>query len=189
MLTKMAEPFDRVTKDSAGYQRKADVQDDERGPITSTSTSTNRRCQMFDHERLHVYQVSLEFVAWVFERTDRLKGHFRHARDELIRASQSIPRNIAEGNGKRSLPDRGRFFEIARGPALECAAVLDQLYVMKAFDAAESKAGKLLLQRIVSMLTKMTEPTDQIREDQAEYRLKSDAQDEERVADYEHEHG
>ena len=64
---------------------------------------------MFDHEKLHVYQVSLEFVAWVFKRVDRLKGNYRHARDELIRASQSIPRNIAEGNGKRSRADRGRF--------------------------------------------------------------------------------
>ena len=69
---------------------------------------------MFDHERLNVYQVSLEFIAWVYERINALDGHFRHARDELIRASQSIPRNIAEGNGKRSRADRSRFFQIAR---------------------------------------------------------------------------
>ena len=124
---------------------------------------------MFDHEKLHVYQVSLEFVAWVFKRVDRLKGIFRYARDELIRASQSIPRNIAEGNGKRSQADRGRFFEIARGSALECAAVLDELYVMKAFDSDEIKEGKGLLHRIVSMLTKMTERDDSVREDSLEY--------------------
>ena len=124
---------------------------------------------MFDHERLHVYQVSLQFVAWVFERASHLRGIFRHARDELIRASQSIPRNIAEGNGKRSLPDRKRFFEIARGSALECAAVLDELNTMKAFEDAETNEGKELLHRIVSMLTKMTEPADMIREDVTGY--------------------
>ena len=124
---------------------------------------------MFDHEKLHVYQVSLEFVAWVFERVDRLKGSFRHARDELIRAPQSVPRNIAEGNGKRSPADRGRFFEIARGSALECAAVLDELYVMRAFDSDETKEGKGLLHRIVSMLTKMTERNESVREDSLEY--------------------
>ena len=66
---------------------------------------------MFDHEKLDVYQVSLQFVAWVFERASRLKGLYRHARDELIRALQSIPRNIAEGNGKKSKADRKRFMK------------------------------------------------------------------------------
>jgi len=124
---------------------------------------------MFDHERLHVYQASLQFVAWVFERVDRLKGHFRHARDELLRASQSVPRNIAEGNGKRSPADRSRFFEIARGSALECAAVVDELHLLGALDEEETKEGKGLLHRIVSMLTKMTEPTQGVREDAPEY--------------------
>ena len=27
---------------------------------------------MFDHEKLDVYQVSLEFVAWVYARVDKL---------------------------------------------------------------------------------------------------------------------
>jgi len=112
---------------------------------------------MFDHEKLDVYRVSLEFVAWVYARVDKLKGNRRFARDELIRASQSIPRNIAEGNGKRSQADRKRFFEIARGSALECAAVMDELFIMKAMDQAEINEGKGLLLRIVSMLTKMTE--------------------------------
>ncbi len=112
---------------------------------------------MFDREKLDVYQVSLQFVAWVFNRVDHLKGSFRFARDELIRASQSIPRNIAEGNGKRSTPDRKRFLGIARGSALECAAILDELRVMKAMEQSGADEGKKLLHRIVSMLSRMTE--------------------------------
>jgi len=110
----------------------------------------------FDHEKLDVYRISLQFVAWVYERVDRMKGYQRHARDELIRASQSLPRNIAEGNGKRSRADRKRFFQIARGSALECAAILDELLIMKVLHEAEVQEGKKLLHRIVSMLTKMT---------------------------------
>lgn len=47
--------------------------------------------------------------------------------DQLDRASTSIPLNIAEGNGKYTPKDRCRFFDIARGSAFECAAVLDVL--------------------------------------------------------------
>ncbi len=117
---------------------------------------------MFDHEKLDVYQVSLKFVSWVYHRVDRLKGNWRFARDELIRASQSIPRNIAEGNGKKSRADRNRFFQIARGSGLECAAVLDELRIMNAFDETETNAGKRLLHRIVCMLTRLIEREDTI---------------------------
>ena len=141
---------------------------------------------MFDHEKLDVYQASLLFVSWVYQRVDRQKGHFRHARDELIRASQSIPRNIAEGNGKSSLADRGRFFEIARGSALECAAILDELQIMKALEVNETIEGKKILHRIVNMLTKMLKPVQKIREDSPGYSAGSGEYDYEH--DYEHEH-
>ncbi len=125
---------------------------------------------MFDHEKLHVYHVSLQFVSWVWKRVDHLEGHSRFARDELIRASQSMPRNIAEGNGKRTKADRDRFLEIARSSALECAALLDELHIMEVFDEQEVLEGKKLLHRIVSMLIKMIEPIDSktIRENSQE---------------------
>lgn len=116
---------------------------------------------MLDHERLDVYRVSLQFVAWVFSRVDRMTGYARHARDELIRASQSIPRNIAEGNGKRSSADRKRYFEIARGSAFESAAIIDELCIMRVLEIGETEEGKALVCRLVSMLTKMTEPDEE----------------------------
>ncbi len=63
----------------------------------------------FDHEKLDVYRVAIEFVAWVGELLDgRLAGARYAAVKHLDEASQSIANNIAEGNGKRSLVDRGR---------------------------------------------------------------------------------
>ncbi|MCU0712279.1 MAG: four helix bundle protein [Pirellula sp.] len=34
--------------------------------------------------------------------------------------AQSVPINVAEGNGKQSLKCKNRFFEIVRGSTLEC---------------------------------------------------------------------
>lgn len=109
----------------------------------------------FGHEKLHVYQVSLEYVGFTYGLAKRLKGFHRHARDQLLRASQSIPLNIAEGNGKSGTADRSRYFDIARGSALECAAIQDVLKIGKAISDKENDLGKELLLRIVSMLTKL----------------------------------
>ena len=82
---------------------------------------------IFDHDRLDVYRLSIDYVAAAFEVSKSLSGLHRHARDQWLRAAQSIPLNIAEGNGKRSLKDRARFFDIARGSSFECAAIQDVL--------------------------------------------------------------
>jgi len=62
----------------------------------------------FGYEQLDVYRVSVRYVAWAYEVAKSLKGIDRHARDQLLRASQSIPLNIAEGNGKGTNADRRR---------------------------------------------------------------------------------
>ncbi len=122
-----------------------------------------------DHERLDVYQVSLDFAAWSYQQAKQLKGLDRHARDQLLRASQSITLNIAEGCGKLPSPDRRRFLQIAGGSARECGAILDILSRCQVLSETDWKAGKELLTRIVAMLTRMMRPTDQVRESEAVY--------------------
>ncbi len=93
-----------------------------------------------------------------------MKGIDRHARDQLLRASQSIPLNIAEGNGKGTNADRRRFFEIARGSALECASIQDCLEACEVLTADRNEQGKTMLIRIVSMLTKLGRRNREVRE-------------------------
>ena len=57
---------------------------------------------IFDHDRLDVYRLAIEYTAETFAVAKDLSGVHRHARDQWLRASQSIPLNIAEGNGKRA---------------------------------------------------------------------------------------
>ena len=107
------------------------------------------------HEKLDVYRLAIGYVAWVYERAETLNGVHRPAREQWLRASQSIPLNIAEGNGKTTQPDRRRYFEIARGTVLECAAIQDVLVVGKALDVEESRERKAELDRMVAMLSRL----------------------------------
>ena len=137
----------------------------------------------FDHERLDVYRLSIEYVAFSYQIAKGLTGINRAARDQWLRASQSIPLNIAEGNGKQSLKDKNRFFEIARGSALECASIHDVLRVCDAIDEEANCRGKADLKRIVSMLTRLIQRTQTVAEDGIEYEYEYEYRD----AEYEYE--
>jgi four helix bundle protein len=122
----------------------------------------------FDHEKLEVYQNSIVFVSWVDELLKDIPKSLA-VYNQLERASTSIPLNIAEGNGKYTAADRCRFFDIARGSALECAACLDVLVVRKRIESADE--GKAMLVRIVSMLVGLIRSTSpyRVHEEPAKY--------------------
>jgi four helix bundle protein len=105
----------------------------------------------FDHEKLEVYRESISFNAWLCSLLDQL-ARVGDVKDQLDRASTSIPLNIAEGNGKYSPKDRCRFFDIAHGSALEYAAALDILVAKSKLTPTQIRPGKERLQKIVRML-------------------------------------
>jgi len=123
----------------------------------------------FGHEHLDVYRLSVDYVAWSYALAKELSGVDRHARDQLLRAAQSIPLNVAEGNGKGTNADRRRFFEIARGSALECAAIQDCLEACHVLSPDQNAEAKTMLLRIVSMLTKLARRNHELREEPARY--------------------
>src|SRR6266516_1738148 len=105
----------------------------------------------FDHEKLGVYREAIAFVAWlsgVMEETPRVGD----VKDQLDRASTSVPLNIAEGNGKYNPKDRCRFFDTAHGSALECAAGLDVLVAKAKLTPEQIHPGKERIQPIVRIL-------------------------------------
>jgi len=105
----------------------------------------------FDHEKLNVYQSLLKFVAWATELISGVQAKAA-VKDQLDRASTSVPLNIAEGNGKFAIRDRCRYLDFARGSALECAACLDVLVAKRLTDITSITSGKQQLFEIVSMM-------------------------------------
>jgi four helix bundle protein len=126
----------------------------------------------FDHEKLDVYREAIDFCGWVgdFLATTPAKAA---AKDQLDRASTSLPLNIAEGNARFSDADRSRFLEIARGSALECAACLDVLVARRLIAAQRIVPAKEQLVRIVKMLMGMLKRfsgrAEFLREDEGTY--------------------
>jgi four helix bundle protein len=111
---------------------------------------------MFGFQRLDVYKASVTFLGLADGLAARCKGRGSLA-DQLRRAALSIPLNIAEGSGKFG-PDARRFYAIARGSALECAAILDAFAVLRVVGSADLVHGRELLDRIVAMLTVLLRP-------------------------------
>ncbi len=108
---------------------------------------------MFGHEKFTAYQKAIEFVAEVNPICENLPRGNAYLIDQLRRASISIPLNIAEGSGKCSSADKRRFYAIARGSAMECAAIIDVLGCLKLVGVVEIEKPKLLLDEIAAVLT------------------------------------
>jgi four helix bundle protein len=109
----------------------------------------------FDHEKLDVYQVAIEFVAKANDIVEQLPRGRGYLADQLQRAALSIVLNIAEGAGKFSPADKAVFYTRARGSATESAAVLDVCRKLELLETAVTENNKALLERIAQMLTKL----------------------------------
>jgi len=112
---------------------------------------------MFGFQKLDVYRCAVTFLGVASTLAEGVpRGHSALA-DQLRRAALSVPLNIAEGSGKGTMEDREarRFYAIARGSALECAAIVDALVALRFVPDDEATGAHELVERIVSMLSRM----------------------------------
>src|SRR5712691_1885851 len=118
----------------------------------STVAPAPESAPYLDAERLDVYRIALEFqvqASALAVRTDAV------VRDQLRGASLSCVLNIAEGAGQRSRARKRNLYGIARGSAMECAAIIDVLRIRGIAAPAEAGRARALLVRMVQMLTKL----------------------------------
>jgi len=108
--------------------------------------------RQFDHEKLQVYQVELQFIEWLtplFEEPQQSKRpKLAEAIDQLDRASLSCLLNTAERNGRRASRQRVKFFD---------DACLDALVAKGACTEQRVGDGKDMLIGVVGILTKLIE--------------------------------
>ena len=115
--------------------------------------SNENREYLFDHERLDVYRLALEYLAFLVEQEDAFPSGAAGVRDHLDRAGDSILLNFSEGNGKpRGSKDRGRYLRSSRGSAGESAAAWDIVRIRRFAPADACDRAKGMLARIAAML-------------------------------------
>ena len=110
---------------------------------------------MLSFQKLDVYQRAVQFLALAAEIGDQTPRGNAALVDQLRRAASSISLNIAEGARRTGSADAARTYAIARGSAMESAAVLDALSLLRVVDERTKDRGTALLEAIVAMLTKM----------------------------------
>jgi four helix bundle protein len=110
---------------------------------------------MLSFQRLDVYRCSIEFLAHSATLPNALPKGYSPLADQLRRAALSVPLNIAEAAGRTTEADAARHYGIARGSAMECAAIVDALHVLAVVDDEQHGRIGELLARIVAMLTKL----------------------------------
>ena len=108
---------------------------------------------MFNHEKFQAYQLSVEYWETALSLIHKIPAGNSMLRDQLKRAASSIPLNIAEGCGRLEEKDRERFFAIARGSAMECAAISDLLVRLAPNLKSQTEHAKETLLSIVKILS------------------------------------
>lgn len=82
------------------------------GPVPATSVPLFSGAALLDAEKLDAYRVALEFQAMASQLVP--KRGYSELCDQLERASISIVLNTAEGAGRVSPAEKGRFYAMAR---------------------------------------------------------------------------
>ena len=103
-------------------------------------------------ERLDAYRVGLEAHRSSQGIAVRLDANLR---DQIRRASSSVVLNTAEGFGSRSAGVKRRHYEIARGSAIECVAILDLSTSVPDVDPRVVRESRELFSRVAMMLARL----------------------------------
>jgi four helix bundle protein len=110
---------------------------------------------MLSFQKLDLYRCAIELLAFSASVHGRMPKGFSSVAEQLRRAALSVPLNIAEAAGRTTEADAARHYAIARGSAMECAALIDSLGVLRVLDESTRGQAQELVGRVVAMLTKL----------------------------------
>jgi four helix bundle protein len=108
-------------------------------------------------ETWHVYEVALAIIRALRPLVEQIEHRDRSLGQQIRDAARSIPSNLREGR-RRVGKDRLHLWRIAAGSADEILGHLDAAAAWGSITEAETKEVRILLDREMAMLYRMTEP-------------------------------
>lgn len=108
------------------------------------------------YKELIVWQKSIQLVKKTFILTDKLpKSEIYGLVSQMRRAAVSVPSNIAEGYGRRSLKEYAQFYSIAYGSVLELETQIIICKELELLDKQYALETESLLEEVAKMLNSM----------------------------------
>jgi four helix bundle protein len=108
--------------------------------------------ETIDPGRLRVYHLAVTLADRVHRATQRSRCS-RSLADQLLRSSESVVLNIAEGAADLTPRQKLNHFRIAQGSVLECAAGLDMLARRdRRLDVTIMRSDAIVIARMLSRL-------------------------------------
>src|SRR6187551_2013976 len=105
------------------------------------------------HKSLIVYQAVRDLTKEIYKVSLKLPAEEKfNMVQQIRRASLSIKLNLAEGSTRKSLAERNRYLEIARGSVVEIDAALETAVDLNYFTENELEVIGTLLNRCFAML-------------------------------------
>ena len=92
------------------------------------SASRNEAEEMFDFEKLDIYQVLRDLNYKVFSFLNDDKKVDPLVKDQWKNASQSSVLNLAEGTGRMTISDKKHYLTISRGGVFQSVALMQQVF-------------------------------------------------------------
>ncbi len=112
------------------------------------------------HRDLIVWQKAIDLADATYVLTKIFpKEEIYGLTSQMRRAAVSIPSNIAEGSGRKTMKDFRQFLSIAYGSALELETQLLLSIRFSYCTTLQSEKARGLLTEVLKMLNKMTTPT------------------------------
>ena len=106
------------------------------------------------HDDTRIYQTALELVRFGDQVVQRFPPGYAFLRDQIRRASSSVPLNFAEGFSKKTRREQHHYFRIARASAHESSAAFDVSDCLGIISTDHLAKGKDLCDHLAAMITR-----------------------------------
>ena len=111
---------------------------------------------LLSHTNLDIFKVSKSLILLTYQVTDKFPKEEKYALTQQVRrAALSVHLNIAEGCSRKSIPERKRFFEIARGSVIEIDTAIDMAIELRFIAKEETIVLGEVIIRCFQLLSKM----------------------------------